>query len=132
MASPIIDHVAWLGKGRLGPDASHQSAEELTDSVMRHAKNCAALVRLYRQIRVSKLEGKMRDIAKEAYQQVSVGATGWMRPDPSKGETVEGFQSVAAGADLMQKEGLISIRSKHRESGSGGTLIDAIQFTRLK
>lgn len=74
----------------------------------------------------------MRDVAKEAYEQASVGATGWMKPDPSKGETIEGFQSVVAEADRMEAEGLISIRLKHRETGSGGKSVDAIQFIRRK
>jgi hypothetical protein len=30
----------------------------------------------------------MRDLAKEAYEKISVGETGWMRPDASKGETL--------------------------------------------
>jgi hypothetical protein len=55
-----------------------------------------------------------------------------MRPDFRKGETVAGFQSVPPVADRMQKDGLISIRSIHHESTSGRSLIDAIQFERLK
>lgn len=74
----------------------------------------------------------MRDIAKEAYETVSVGGVSWMRPDFRKGETVAGFQSVPPVADRMQKDGLISIRSIHHESTSGRSLIDAIQFERLK
>jgi len=74
----------------------------------------------------------MRDIAKEAYERLAVGATGWMRPDPDKGDTIEGFQAVAATAHYMQEEGLISIRLAHEVFASGRMLIDAIQFIRLK
>jgi hypothetical protein len=77
-------------------------------------------------------EKLMLDVAKRAYEKVSIGGTGWIRPDPDKGETVEGFQSVPPAADQMQKEGLILIRSVHHESSSGRSLIDAIQFERLK
>lgn len=74
----------------------------------------------------------MRDVAKEAYEMVSVGGVSWMRPNHAKGETTEGFQSVALAADQMQKDGLIAIRSIHHESSSGRNLIDAIQFERLR
>lgn len=74
----------------------------------------------------------MRDIAREAYDRIEVGQTGWMRPDPSNGETLEGFQSVALAADVMQGDGLILVRVIHRESTSGRNLIDAIQFMKTR
>jgi len=74
----------------------------------------------------------MRDVAREAYDRVEVGKTGWMRPDTSKGETLEGFQSVALAADIMQGDGLILVRAIHRESTSGCNLIDAIQFIKMR
>lgn len=74
----------------------------------------------------------MRDIAKEAYEMLTVGGVSWMRPNYAKGETIEGFQSVPPVADQMQKDGLIKIRSIHQESSSGRHLIDAIQFERVK
>lgn len=74
----------------------------------------------------------MRDLAKEAYDSIKVGETTWMRPDASKGETVEGFQPVGGAAEIMQRDGLIEIRSIHRESMSGKALIDAIQIEKLR
>lgn len=74
----------------------------------------------------------MRDVAREAYDSVAVGATGWIRPDPTKGETLQGFQAVAQAADYMQEKGLILIRSIHRESTSGRNLIDAVQFMKMR
>jgi hypothetical protein len=74
----------------------------------------------------------MRDLAKEAYEKIGIGETGWMRPDPSRGETLASFQAVALAADSMQQDGLILIRSIHKESMSGDSVIDAIQFTRLR
>ncbi|NEX60171.1 hypothetical protein [Noviherbaspirillum galbum] len=74
----------------------------------------------------------MRDVAKQAYEATKIGATGWMRPDATKGETLEGFQSVFHSAQAMQDAGLILIQQVHRESASGKKLIDAIQFMRAK
>lgn len=74
----------------------------------------------------------MRDVARAAYNETRVGEIGWMHPDPSKGETLEGFQSVATAADLMQSDGLILIRVIHRESMTGRNLIDAIQFMKMR
>lgn len=83
-------------------------------------------------MRVTKQGKNMRDLAKEAYEKIGVSETGWMRPDPSKGETLAVFQTVALVADSMQRDGLILIRSIHKESMSGKSMIDAIQFTRLR
>lgn len=74
----------------------------------------------------------MRDVAKEAYDKTTVGEVGWMRPDTDKGETVEGFQSAALAADVMQNDGLILIRTIHHESTSGRRMIDAIQFMKMR
>jgi hypothetical protein len=51
------------------------------------------------------MEREMRDVAKESYDRLEIGATGWMRPDPNQGETVEGFQSVIAAAQHMTAQG---------------------------
>jgi hypothetical protein len=48
-----------------------------------------------------------------------------MRPDPNKGETIDGFQAVAMAANIMQQNGMILIRSIHKESTSGRGLIDS-------
>lgn len=74
----------------------------------------------------------MRDVAKEAYDKTAVGAISWMRPDTAAGETIEGFQAVALAADVMQNDGLILIRAVHKESTTGRTLVDAIQFMRMR
>jgi hypothetical protein len=74
----------------------------------------------------------MRDLAKAAYEKIGVGETGWMRPDASKGETLAAFQAVALAAKSMQQDGLIQIRSVHKESSSGDGLIDAIQFMKVR
>jgi hypothetical protein len=74
----------------------------------------------------------MRDLALEAYNKLEVGQTGWMRPDQGSGETLEGFQSVANAANIMERDGLIQIRLIHNESTSGRSLIDAIQFKKLR
>lgn len=67
-------------------------------------------------------------VAQAAYDQLQVGSVGWLRPDSEKGETIEAFQAVAGVMDEMQRDGLIRIRSVHKESMSGRCLIDAIQF----
>jgi hypothetical protein len=74
----------------------------------------------------------MRDVAKEAYDKIKVGEIGWMRPDVSKGEMLEGFQQVAVAANSMRRDGLIRILSVHKESMSGSDLIDAIQFEKIR
>lgn len=75
----------------------------------------------------------MRDIAKETYEACAVGATGWMRPDTTKGESIDGFQYVAkVSAPALQDAGLIVIQEMHRESQTGEQLVDAISFIRLK
>ncbi len=74
----------------------------------------------------------MRDVARLAYANVAIGAIGWIRPDPSKGETLEAFQSVVLAANSMQSDGLILVRSLHRESLSGRNFVDAIEFIKIR
>lgn len=75
----------------------------------------------------------MRDLAKEAYEACAVGATGWMRPDRERGETLEAFQAVAEiSAPALQDAGLISIQELHPENQTGRRLVDAIRFVRLR
>lgn len=74
----------------------------------------------------------MNDVAREAYNKVQVGQTGWMCHDPGNGVTLEAFQLVVRAADIMQDDELIRIRFMHKESTSGGDLIDAIQFVKVR
>lgn len=72
-----------------------------------------------------------QEVAQAAYDKLAVSSVGWLRPDLATGETVEAFQAVAAAMDDMQRDGLVRIRSVHKESMSGQNLIDAIQFVKL-
>lgn len=75
----------------------------------------------------------MRDLAKEAYEACPVGGIGWMRPDASRGESLETFQAVAeVSAPAMQEAGIIFIQEMHRESHTGQRMIDAIRFMRVR
>ena len=74
----------------------------------------------------------MRDIIKEAYENCDVGAVGYAQLDPQKGDTLETFQSVMLAAESMQERGLIFIQKTHRESQTGKSMIDLIQFMRVK
>lgn len=74
----------------------------------------------------------MRDVAKEAYEKCHVGSSGWMRPDPTKGESVAEFQAVVKVAQTMESDGLIVIDELHLESQSGSRHVDAICFTRMR
>lgn len=75
----------------------------------------------------------MRDLAKEAYEACSIGASAWMRPDPSKGDTLQSFQAVAKiSAPAMQESGIIFIQEMHRESQTGNRMVDAIKFMRVR
>lgn len=51
----------------------------------------------------------MRDIAKEVYDKMKVGAAAWIRPVSAKGDTLESFQAAHASALGMEEEGLIRI-----------------------
>lgn len=70
--------------------------------------------------------------AKTAYEATAVGATGTMRIDAARGETVEWFQSVADSAEQMARLGLIRIKEVKKESMTGQRLITAIMFERLE
>lgn len=75
----------------------------------------------------------MRDIAKESYEACAIGAIGWMRPDSTKGESIDGFQAVVENsAPALHNQGLIIIQEMHRESHTGQRLVDAIKFVRLR
>lgn len=74
----------------------------------------------------------MRNVAMQAYEKTQVGKSGWMSPDPAKGESLEAFQAVVRAAHTMQENGLILIQELHRESQSGKELVDAIRFMRMK
>lgn len=75
----------------------------------------------------------MRDLAKEAYEACAIGAIGWMRPDPARGETISAFQSVAqVSAPALQDAGVIIIQEMHKENQTGRRLVDAIKFVRLR
>lgn len=74
----------------------------------------------------------MRNVAMQAYEKAQVGKSSLMRPDPAKGESLEGFQAVVQAAHTMQENGLILVQELHRESQSGKKLVDAIRFMRMK
>jgi len=74
----------------------------------------------------------VRDIAAESIAATAIGATGTMRPDSRRGETIEAFESVESAANLLCQQGVILITSKHREQMSGRSLVDVIQFVRLR
>ncbi|WP_107875719.1 hypothetical protein [Pseudoduganella sp. UC29_71] len=70
----------------------------------------------------------MRDIAKEVYEKMKIGAAAWIRPVPVKGDTLESFQSAHDGAKALADEGLIKIVKIQRQDDG---LIDAIRIQRL-
>lgn len=70
----------------------------------------------------------MRDIAKEVYEKMKVGAAAWIRPVAAKGDTLELFQSAHESAKLMADDGLIQIVKIQRQDDG---LIDAIRIQRL-
>ncbi len=70
----------------------------------------------------------MRDIAKEVYEKMRVGATAWIKPVAAKGDTLPGFQAVHDNVRQMADEGLISISKVERDADG---LIDAIRILRL-
>ena len=75
----------------------------------------------------------MRDIANEAYEACAVGAIGWMKPDPDKGETLDAFQTVVeVTVPAMERDGLIRILDLHKESHTGLRLVDLVKFKRLR
>ncbi len=70
----------------------------------------------------------MRDIAKEVYEKMKVGAISWIKPVAAKGDTIDAFQAVHDTAKAMAEEGLIDIAKVQRQADG---LIDAIRIKRL-
>jgi hypothetical protein len=70
----------------------------------------------------------MRDIAKEVYGKMKIGAAAWIRPVSAKGDTIETFQSAHDSAKLLADEGLIQIVKVQRQEDG---LIEAIRIQRL-
>lgn len=70
----------------------------------------------------------MRDIAKEVYEKMKVGAAAWIRPVAAKGDTLASFQSAHDSAKQLADEGLIQIVKVQRQDDG---LIDAIRIQRL-
>lgn len=70
----------------------------------------------------------MRDIAKEVYEKMKVGAIAWIRPVAAKGDTIPAFQSVHDQVREMAGEGLIAIATVQRQEDG---MIDAIRIKRL-
>lgn len=69
----------------------------------------------------------MRDIAKEVYDKMKVGAAAWIRPVTAKGDTIESFQSAYDSAKALADEELIQIVKVQRKDGQ----IEAIRIQRL-
>ena len=61
-----------------------------------------------------------------------VGAVGFIKPDLSRGETLQNFQAVLLAAQVMQENGQIFIQKLHHESQTGHKYIDSIKFLRIK
>jgi hypothetical protein len=70
----------------------------------------------------------MRDIAKEVYEKMKIGAAAWIRPVAAKGDTLESFQTAHDGAKVLAEDGLIQIVKVQRKDGG---LIEAIRIQRL-
>ena len=70
----------------------------------------------------------MRDIAKEVYEKMKVGAIAWIKPVAAKGDTIDAFQGVRDTVKAMADEGLIDIAKVQRQADG---LIDAIRIKRL-
>jgi len=70
----------------------------------------------------------MRDIAKEVYNKMKVGAMAWVKPVSARGDTVEAFQSAHAAAQALEEEGLINIMKIERDADGQ---ISAIRIQRL-
>lgn len=74
----------------------------------------------------------MRNVAQEVYEHCKIGATGWIRPDFTRGETLNGFQSTLIAAKVLQEHGKIIIQEIHCENQTGHKFVDAIKFVRLR
>jgi hypothetical protein len=70
----------------------------------------------------------MRDIAKEVYNKMKVGAAAWIRPVTAKGDTLQSFQSAHDAAKALEDEGLINIMKVQRDEDG---LIEAIRIQKL-
>lgn len=70
----------------------------------------------------------MRDIAKEVYEKMKVGAAAWIKPVSAKGDTIDTFQAAHDSAQTLAQEGLISIVKVVRQEDG---LIEAIRIQRL-
>ena len=70
----------------------------------------------------------MRDIAKEVYNKMKVGAAAWIRPVSAKGDTIESFQAAHDAAKALEDEGLINIVKILRQEDG---LIEAIRIQKL-
>jgi len=70
----------------------------------------------------------MRDIAKEVYEKMKVGAAAWVKPVTAKGDTISSFQSAHDSAKQLADEGLINIVKVQRQDDG---LIEAIRIQRL-
>jgi hypothetical protein len=70
----------------------------------------------------------MREIAREVYEKMKVGATAWVKPVAAKGDTIDSFQSVLDEVKQLAEEGLITISTIKR---SADGLIDSIRINRL-
>lgn len=73
----------------------------------------------------------MRDQAQEAYNKLQAGETAWIHPNTNTKVALHSFQAVVLAVEDMQKNGLILIRTMHKETASGDNAIDAIQFTKI-
>ncbi len=58
---------------------------------------------------------------------VSVGAGA-----PDKESAYQRFAAQVAELEVMEREGLLRIDERHRESGTGQRHVDLVRFTRLK
>lgn len=70
----------------------------------------------------------MRDIAKEVYNKMKVGAAAWIRPVSAKGDTIESFQAAHDAAKALEDEGLINIMKVQRDEDG---LVEAIRIQKL-
>lgn len=70
----------------------------------------------------------MRDIAKEVYGKMKIGAAAWIKPVSARGDTIASFQSAHDSAKQLAEEGLIQIVKVLRQEDG---LIEAIRIQRL-
>ena len=70
----------------------------------------------------------MREIAREVYEKMRVGATAWVKPVAAKGDTLPSFQTVHDEVKQMAEEGLIHISTVKRQADG---LIESIRIQKL-